>query len=305
MVKLSGVLFWSVWALMVVCFLPGVALAWGPGAHLDCSGYILESLALLAPAARTLLRKYPRAFMYGSLYPDMVLGKKYLRPEANNHRWRVGFNVGKNATSPRQEAFALGYLSHLAADTVAHHLFVPDFLLNQFARRGRGHVTFELIYDVMLNDRVWKDMRAIARHDFHECERLVIRSIPKTPVPARVNHRLFRGGAMLVRAGGWERIVRSIRPQLAQGVSPATLEPYRLAMRQCAFDIINDPQGADCLTRCPTGGAVLHKAEDLRKSLRHLDKRHQLDQPAIDRLIAAFNQWRRDSLFPEPADLAQ
>jgi len=300
MPKTRSILFWSAWVIAAIIFVPSLALAWGPAAHLDCSGFLFDSLLLIAPAVRAIMRKHPKAFMYGSVYPDMILGKRYLRPESNNHRWEVGFKVLSDVRSPREESFALGYLSHLAADTVAHNVYIPDLLLDQFDRRGRGHATFELLFDVMVDDEVWPVMRRLSRQNFRDCERLVMRSIPRTPVPKRVNHRLFRSGAVLVRTGGWERIVKRIRPRLSKGIDPADLQPYREDIRKCAVDVLNNQGAADCISRCPTGGSVLAEAEDLRKTLRRLEKRNELDQISLPQVVGAFNRWRDESVFPEP-----
>jgi len=292
MPKTRSILFWSAWVIAAIIFVPSLALAWGPAAHLDCSGFLFDSLLLIAPAVRAIMRKHPKAFMYGSVYPDMILGKRYLRPESNNHRWEVGFKVLSDVRS-------------LAADTVAHNVYIPDLLLDQFDRRGRGHATFELLFDVMVDDEVWPVMRRLSRQNFRDCERLAMRSIPKTPVPGRINHRVFRSGAVLVRTGGWERIVKRIRPRLAKGVDPADLKPYRDAIRECALDVLNNQGAADCIANCPTGGEVLSEAEDLRKTLRRLERRNELDQISLSQVVGAFNQWRDESVFPEPGAFSQ
>ena len=190
--KILGITFWTAWVIAVIFFLSSPAWAWGPGAHVECSQYLLGNLALLAPAVRALLKRHPHAFTYGALCPDMVLGKRYLKTEHNNHHWHIGFELLHRADGPRQEAFALGYLSHLAADTVAHNLYIPDQLLDRYNHRRRGHVMFELIFDVMLPDEVWKVARGLSRRRFGECERLMLGVIPRTPVPGKVNQRLFR-----------------------------------------------------------------------------------------------------------------
>src|SRR5512133_2684217 len=110
---------------LLVLFLPSEAHAWGPLAHLSFSAQALASLGAVQPSMRGLLQDFGHDFLYGSLAADIVVGKNMARYVYHCHNWRVGFNVFKQARPGAEQAFSLGFLSHLAADTVAHNYFVP------------------------------------------------------------------------------------------------------------------------------------------------------------------------------------
>ena len=93
---------------------------------------VMRSLALLPPAIAELLREFPRDFLYGSIAADTSIAKKYAPVGRHCHSWNVGMEIFDRARGDALRAFGLGYLAHLAADSVAHNYFVPT--------AARGHV---------------------------------------------------------------------------------------------------------------------------------------------------------------------
>jgi len=55
------------------------------------------------------------------------------------HHWHVGEEILAAADSPELSAVGYGYLAQLAADTVAHNLFVPRQLLITSTTQALGH----------------------------------------------------------------------------------------------------------------------------------------------------------------------
>jgi hypothetical protein len=61
------------------------------------------------------------------------------------------------ATETRQQkAFVYGYLSHLAADTVAHHTYTAD-------KKNFKHTIWEMKADSIIDKKYWQLARAIDR----------------------------------------------------------------------------------------------------------------------------------------------
>ncbi|MBI5683067.1 MAG: zinc dependent phospholipase C family protein, partial [Deltaproteobacteria bacterium] len=140
----------SVVLLMVfIILIPEYAWAWGPATHLEIGRDILDSLRLLAPHIRELLSKFPHDFLYGNISADIVVAKNLTEELKHCHNWKVGLKVLKKASNPSQKAFAYGYLSHLAADTIAHNYYIPERLLISFSSRILRHTYWELRFDAM------------------------------------------------------------------------------------------------------------------------------------------------------------
>lgn len=300
--RAGAVIFWAVWGSAAFFILSSPAYAWGPGTHVECSRFLLEHLVLLAPVVRKLLRAYPFEFIYGSVCPDMVLAKRLMRPEHNNHNWAIGFDILDSAGSPPEQAFALGYLSHLAADTVAHNLFIPNRILRQFDRRRRGHMVQELIFDAMLDDEVWSIARATAQKQFPDCNSLVNKIVTRTPLPKRVNQGFFQGGLLLVRMGWWQLVVRRLGERWEKELEQLATTDYLDDVHNTALEFLSNPESASCLDHSPAGEAILPNATRLRKTLRRMNRKDGLHPDQYCDLVSSFSQWRDQELFMGDSD---
>ena len=112
--------FIALLTLIFVLFAPGAADAWGPATHLELGNAILKNPELINASARALIQAFPFDFLYGNISADIVVGKNLVEEMKHCHNWKVGFKLKGRTESDSQKAFALGYLSHLAADTIAH-----------------------------------------------------------------------------------------------------------------------------------------------------------------------------------------
>lgn len=131
----------------ILLLLAEPALAWGPGVHLNLCNQVLSRLDLLALSVARLLERYPLAYVYGCLSADFLVGKGKELSANHCHSWQAGFRLLHQVQDPELQAYAYGYLSHLAADVMAHNFYVPNMLQ---LGRGRGrlnHVYIELQAD--------------------------------------------------------------------------------------------------------------------------------------------------------------
>ena len=114
---------------------PGVAHAWTPGTHIFLGESVLANLHQLPTLVADLLRAFPYDYLYGNIAADTSMAKKYAPVGRHCHAWHVGQEIFDLAPSDPLRAFGLGYLSHLAADTIAHNFFVRASSCSHRARR--------------------------------------------------------------------------------------------------------------------------------------------------------------------------
>ncbi|MBW1779617.1 MAG: zinc dependent phospholipase C family protein [Deltaproteobacteria bacterium] len=149
------------------------ALAWGPGVHTAIALSSLDSASLLLPSIARVITSFPIEYMYGSLSADFFIGKGKKKQKKNPHTWEGGFKFLNEAIEDRETAYALGFLSHLAADVMAHNFFIPN-LLSAYPGRGRmGHLFWEIKSDYMVGSAYTSIARGVLDMDHQICDDLL------------------------------------------------------------------------------------------------------------------------------------
>ena len=186
----------------------GAALwAWGPGTHIALGEGVLASLYLLPPAVRAIIGSHPLHFLYGSIAADISFAKKYVPEGRHCHHWHVGEEILAAAESPRLSAVGYGYLAHLAADTVAHNLFVPRQLLITSTTQAIGHTYWEHRMDIHIGeDYLAKARHLVIENDHSEADALFDHVLSNTIFTFRMNQRIFRGMIQFSDNDRWRQV---------------------------------------------------------------------------------------------------
>ena len=141
-------------ALLAVVLLPDPAWAWGAGdAHLPGLG----AAGLAAPGPRGRAHAHLRVSVR---LPVRHPGRGHLAGQEVRARGPplppLAHRRGDPPSAPndRLKAMGLGYLTHLAADTIAHNLFIPRQLVLTSSTAGLGHSYWEARMDTHLDERL-------------------------------------------------------------------------------------------------------------------------------------------------------
>lgn len=260
-------------SLCVVAFvalaLPAPALAWGPLAHLSFSVQALGQLGSVPAQTHALLAQFPSEFLYGSLAADIIIGKNLARQVYHCHNWRVGFNVHRSARPGPEQAFALGFLAHLAADTVAHNYFVPYKSVASFQRMNTRHAYWELRYDQRMDRRLSIVARHVSGRAYRGHDQFLRRTLTGASVlPFSVSRGLF-GGSVLASARNdrFQALSRTVlAPALKLDLEDELVEETGKLAVEAILGILRD--GPDCAaTRADARGAgALETGNRLRRA---------------------------------------
>ena len=204
MSRRSFLLTLGVLAVLVLC-LPQPLYAWTPGTHIYLGEAVLGNLGLLPAAVADLLRAFPFDFLYGNIAADSSIAKKYAPVGRHCHYWHVGQEIHDTARTDALRAFGLGYLSHLAADVIAHNFFVPRQLVLTSSTTGFGHSYWESRFELPLGERFARTAKEVILLDHTPADAHLDRIIAPTIFSVRTNRRLFRGMVHLTETQGWHR----------------------------------------------------------------------------------------------------
>jgi hypothetical protein len=115
----------------------------------------------------------------------------------------VGEEISDAADTEPLQAVGLGYLAHLAADTVAHNFFVPRRLLLTSTTQAMGHTYWEHRMDVHVGEENLTRARTIVmEHDHSAADQLFDSVLSSTIFSFSTNRRIFRG---MIRVQGHDR----------------------------------------------------------------------------------------------------
>jgi hypothetical protein len=260
----------SLIALLWVLALPSDALAWGPATHVFLSSSLLAGASGLGPALLAFLRRHRKDFYEGSVWADVLLAKKYADRGLHSHSWSMGHSLLDRADSDRQWAFALGYLGHLAADTVAHGHYIPRKLLLSRLPENLGHFYWELRADGLL-DRTWWDQVEFRVSGVSSENRELLRDVLEPTVFSfQTNRFLFEGQLASYRLDRWYRLMALAERWARMPIRGNRMEIYHEESLARMSMILKDPFDATLLSLDPTGGARLRWSVETRRELRRL-----------------------------------
>ncbi|MBU1248566.1 MAG: zinc dependent phospholipase C family protein [Proteobacteria bacterium] len=250
-------------ALALLLALPGSALAWGPGMHLAAGSFVLDNLTLVTPFVGELVAAHRRAFLYGCLSADIFIGKGSTFRPGHSHNWATGFRLLETVTDPRLMAYAYGYLTHLAADTVAHNHYVPGLLAVAPASGTTSHVYFEMQADARMHwDR--DEARGLFRTPDKSADGLLLSATRHRRWPFQFQKRLMLGGLALFGRKPWNDSL-----SLAERILPTlNYESYLNRMSRLSFaaviDCLNNPVSSPVIELDPIGSQALARVRMMR-----------------------------------------
>jgi hypothetical protein len=288
--------------VLVPLLFPSDVLAWGIGVHLQTSAWILDNLAQLPEQLRTLLSMYPNDYLYGCISADITLGKKHTHYLKHCHSWRMGFKILDGAETDSQRACAYGYLSHLAADTVAHSYYVPFKLIRTYNTVFLKHTYWEMRFEAHVAPETWPLARSIGRKSFPENDKLLRSILADTIFSFATNKRLFNSLLLLNRLQQYQKVLRSLAKTSKWAITAEDQKEYFGLTSEATLSLLQDPDNSPFRSADPTGERALNAAGMIRKNLHTLWLDGKLRESDVDEMLAIIKIRLREGIC-QPDDL--
>jgi Zinc dependent phospholipase C len=277
---ISALLVAAGWLILV----PEPLAAWGPATHVALGNVLLNALYLVPPAVRAVLERYPLHFLYGSIAADISFAKKYVPEGRHCHNWSVGEEIFETASSEALQAVGYGYLSHLAADTVAHNVFVPRRLLLTSTTQALGHTYWEHRMDLHVGDEFLRQAKhLVVDNDHQDADRLFDEVLSRTLFSFGTNRRIFRGMIRFQGHERWQKIFEQVLANSRFDLPDDLVDEY--------FEIAFDHMVAYLRDRTESAPAQLDPVGEVNLKLAKKVRRralsdHTADQPEVLREMA-------------------
>jgi hypothetical protein len=199
--------------------------------------------ALIPSAVFSLIRKYRQDFIYGNIMADIILAKRYMPAEKNSHSWPVALDMLDSAGTDYEKAFCLGYMSHLAADTVAHGTYTAG-------RRNLEHAYLEYKADSLVGSSYRLQVLALSRRVQLRNDAFLEKSLDNVILSFKANRKIFKGFVALSllnrqRCGGFRE------GMLVKGGSADDLMELRRESIDRIVDVLSNGEGSEVLKKNP------------------------------------------------------
>jgi hypothetical protein len=236
------------------------AFAWGPAVHTVISCNILGSCTQILPGIASILQSFSNEYIYGSISADFFIGKGQKKKKGHSHNWETGLKFLGDVNNEKEAAYAYGFLSHLAADVVAHNYFVPDLVHRVSKWKRLGHIYSEAVADKFVDPlylKIAKDVLAMNHIDF---DNLLKSAVIKNSYGLKTKKRIF---TQSVKISDYLYCLPVFSDM--ERNSPYNLEDnYMAFMIELSFRLVKDllsyPDSSTCLSHDPIGSDNLRLA---------------------------------------------
>ena len=294
-----GRLFFFCTIFLSILLLPGLCWAWGPAMHLSLASSVLTNLHILPPSIQSLLGTFPYDFVYGCIGADVIHGKKFIEYAKHCHNWHIGMKVLENAKSDSQRAFGYGYLSHLAADVIAHNYYVPNKIIRTFDKRMLKHAYWEIRFDSYIEKSAWDLADKVAKEVHLDNDPLLRKTIDNTIFSFTTNKRIFNSLLMLARLKKWHAAMDVISSRSRWRLDISDVETYKKLALDSTLAFLIDGKKATCYKADPAGRKSLEIAEKIRKELKELSKSGKILKKDHAEIFEGLRPRFREATFGE------
>jgi len=201
----------------------------------------------------------------------VVFAKKRSRIKQVCHQWPTGLELLRDAPNDKTRAFAYGYLSHLAADTVAHNKFVPrQITVSTMMTTHFAHLYWELRADQGIEEKYWNELRQLVGRRFVDHESHIAAKLTETLLPFAWNIRLFRRINDVSTRRSLRTTIMIASRFSRYDLNPRLLADYHDESVDRIHSVLAHGEESAVLNEDPNGNAALYQTRHDRRRCRQL-----------------------------------
>jgi len=250
--------------LFILLFLPRDLFAWGPATHISLGLDLLNNFRNIVPLASA-IASYPYDFLYGTISADVIFWKNRMSYAKHCHNWQLAFSLLKKAGNKAQHSFVWGYILHLAGDTVAHNLYVPEMVLKTYPGKKRHHILWEISFERMIDKSVRDVIRIIPDNIDRGNDDILENNLNRPFFSFRTNKRIFSSIMLLQRIARWNKRYRYFR----NGLNVSEFNYYYNLSLNAMMSVLKMKEKSPVVESDPTGRHILKLSSNLRKIIQN------------------------------------
>jgi Zinc dependent phospholipase C len=274
----------------ILLVLSGSLSMWGPGNHLEFEQRVFRRRReRLGRETADLIEGHRDAYQYGNIAADIINFKTVGGHYNHCHRWTIIEEMRTRAKTDEERAFILGYLSHLAADTIAHNHFVPYHLARYARVKGLGHLYWEMNADRFVPEERWQVVSRLKQMpELTRLDQLVNQTVPHKALSMSTNKVIFNHVLLVSEREQYRRGIARLHPMGRLKLTKGFLELFRDAAVERIFYALR-PDGVRGLAHIDTNGKLAQqKAMRMRRGVLQRLAPGRVRQDQSEELAADF-----------------
>ncbi len=247
-------------SLLLDVLLAEQAWAWGPAIHAAISCTVLDKAVCVFPAVANVIQSFPLEYIYGSLAADFMVGKGQKQKPGHPHNWETGFRFLGEAIDDQEAAYAYGFLSHLAADVVAHNYFIPDLVHRASRLKRMGHIYWEARADHFVGPGYMRIARDVLSMEKLDCDDMLRLAVGRRRRGIKARRQLFTQSVRLTDFLSCSQSLFLANKSFRYRISPDYISFMLNLSYRLVKDFLKHPYTSRCLSYDPIGTQNLRLA---------------------------------------------
>lgn len=283
--------------MVTILIWPESLYAWGPGTHLETGINLIAKAASFSPTVALLVKKFRDEFLYGMVGADILVGKKYAGYLHHSHNWASGWKILKACKTDPERASAYGYLTHLAADIIAHDYYIPLMIIKSYDTKLKNHTYWEMRFDMHVEPSIWDEMKRVINSNFGDFDKILDKNLRRPLFSFGTNKKIFKS-ILIVQKFRQLRKAVELHAKLSQWpLSGEEVTHYKRLITAVTSDFLTRLSESKSQTGDPSGLSRLAYAARIRKSIRQFSSKGLLTNRDIERFIDTLNVRLKNALF--------
>ena len=203
------------------------------------------------------------------------------------------------ARTPLERAFTYGYLSHLAADTVAHNFYIPNQLYMTSTTRKIGHLYWEYRSDNFTEKYYWKLARDVINSHDPKSDVFIRDTVPSRILSFKTKKRIYSTTIRIYELDQWQQTVNLISQNSRWEVTREYITFLKKLSFYLTLDFLKNSETALCLKYDPVGTEHIRAAKKRRRLVKKLNgkKPNEIGFPIPSELVGIIDAMEPRSIF--------
>src|SRR3990167_8997020 len=176
------------------------------------------------------------------------------------------------------KAFPYDYLSHLAADVIAHNFYIPNQLYLTSSTKRFGHIYWEFRSDEYIEKRYWKIAKMVINRHNHHNDEFMQDIIKRKLITFRTKKQIYSHSINVNDIALWQKAVAMVSRSSRWDVKKKDIDFLNRVSINMIISLLKNPNSSLCFNYDPVGTDNLLSSKRKRRINIVLNGRYPVEK---------------------------